>query len=150
MNDASLADMASGIGTMGIMFNDTVPMGFAAGDLNLYRYAGNNPINKTDPSGLEPNYDLQQERMVATLQRVDPHWTSNVEWWVRTYKAVAGRVHPDKLYSELVDKYKPNAPHNLLSSTPIRVEINVVPKLDPADSGKNGKMGAQSPIWLSR
>ena len=27
------------------------PMGFAAGDSNLYRYCGNNPINMTDPFG---------------------------------------------------------------------------------------------------
>jgi RHS repeat-associated protein len=28
------------------------PIGFAAGDANLYRYVGNSPINTTDPSGL--------------------------------------------------------------------------------------------------
>jgi RHS repeat-associated protein len=28
------------------------PLGFAAGDSNLYRYVGNNPTNATDPSGL--------------------------------------------------------------------------------------------------
>ncbi|WP_146391966.1 RHS repeat-associated core domain-containing protein [Allorhodopirellula solitaria] len=30
------------------------PIGFAAGDANLYRYVGNEPTTKTDPSGLEP------------------------------------------------------------------------------------------------
>jgi len=29
------------------------PEGFAAGDMNLYRFVGNNPTNATDPSGLE-------------------------------------------------------------------------------------------------
>ena len=29
------------------------PLGFAAGDTNLYRYVGNDPTNATDPSGLE-------------------------------------------------------------------------------------------------
>ncbi len=28
------------------------PLGLAAGDTNLYRYVGNNPANRTDPSGL--------------------------------------------------------------------------------------------------
>lgn len=30
------------------------PIGFAAGDANLYRYVGNGPTNETDPSGLSP------------------------------------------------------------------------------------------------
>ncbi|TWT75097.1 putative deoxyribonuclease RhsB [Allorhodopirellula solitaria] len=30
------------------------PIGFAAGDANLYRYVGNGPTTKTDPSGLQP------------------------------------------------------------------------------------------------
>ncbi len=30
------------------------PSGFASGDTNLYRYAGNSPTNLTDPSGLAP------------------------------------------------------------------------------------------------
>jgi hypothetical protein len=30
------------------------PIGFAAGDANLYRYVGNTPTNLTDPSGLAP------------------------------------------------------------------------------------------------
>ncbi|MDE0874810.1 MAG: hypothetical protein OSA88_13200, partial [Acidimicrobiales bacterium] len=30
------------------------PIGFAAGDANLYRYVGNQPTTKTDPSGLAP------------------------------------------------------------------------------------------------
>jgi RHS repeat-associated protein len=29
------------------------PIGFAAGDANLYRYTGNSPTNRTDPSGLD-------------------------------------------------------------------------------------------------
>lgn len=28
------------------------PIGLAAGDTNLYRYVGNNPMNFSDPSGL--------------------------------------------------------------------------------------------------
>jgi RHS repeat-associated protein len=33
------------------------PIGFSAGDSNLYRYVLNSPVNATDPSGLEPVKD---------------------------------------------------------------------------------------------
>jgi hypothetical protein len=33
------------------------PLGFQAGDTNLYRYVGNDPTNATDPSGLAENPD---------------------------------------------------------------------------------------------
>src|SRR5438552_934831 len=33
-------------------FRKGVPLGFEAGDANLYRYVANNPTNNDDPSGL--------------------------------------------------------------------------------------------------
>jgi RHS repeat-associated protein len=38
------------------------PLGFAGGDSNLYRYAGNSPANATDPSGMEPSWLTAAER----------------------------------------------------------------------------------------
>ncbi len=35
------------------LFRSAQPLGFAAGDRNLYRYVGNSPTNFTDPTGLE-------------------------------------------------------------------------------------------------
>ena len=35
-------------------FLQTDPIRFSAGDVNLYRYVGNGPVNGTDPMGLEP------------------------------------------------------------------------------------------------
>jgi len=37
------------------------PIGFEAGDANLYRYVGNGPTNATDPSGLAPADEPQRE-----------------------------------------------------------------------------------------
>ena len=33
------------------------PLGFDAGDSNLYRYVNNGPTNATDPSGLKPSFE---------------------------------------------------------------------------------------------
>ncbi|MFN2507358.1 MAG: RHS repeat-associated core domain-containing protein, partial [Chthoniobacterales bacterium] len=35
-------------------FIQSDPIGFGGGDLNLYRYCGGDPVNRTDPSGLAP------------------------------------------------------------------------------------------------
>ncbi len=37
-----------------VLQHEYAPLGFAAGDANLYRYVGNSPTNFTDPSGLSP------------------------------------------------------------------------------------------------
>lgn len=37
------------------LFGDGAPLGFQAGDANLYRYVKNGPTNATDPSGLQAN-----------------------------------------------------------------------------------------------
>lgn len=43
------------------------PLGYNAGDTNLYRYVGNNPTNATDPSGLEksPTYNRFHEGLAS-------------------------------------------------------------------------------------
>lgn len=41
------------------------PIGFRAGDANVYRYVGNNPANATDPSGLAPLWTLEGLREVG-------------------------------------------------------------------------------------
>jgi len=38
-------------------FLQSDPTGFGAGDANLFRYCGNDPVNGSDPFGLEKNYE---------------------------------------------------------------------------------------------
>jgi hypothetical protein len=51
-------------------FTSEDPMGFDAGDPNLYRYTGNDPTNATDPSGMEPlgEYALMLMSKIQLLQ----------------------------------------------------------------------------------
>jgi RHS repeat-associated protein len=46
------------------------PIGFNAGDVNLYRYVNNNPVNFTDPSGLDAFSELiEKETLInSTLE----------------------------------------------------------------------------------
>jgi RHS repeat-associated protein len=48
-------------------FLQTDPLGFDAGDMNLFRYCGNDPINRSDPLGL---HDLGDEWELAAWNRV--------------------------------------------------------------------------------
>lgn len=57
------------------------PIGFEAGDTNLYRYVGNNPTNYTDPSGLDYATD-QQGRVYWVIQHDAPGVYNPVVRWV--------------------------------------------------------------------
>src|SRR5262249_37538670 len=41
------------VNTVLFPFSSHEPIGFRAGDVNLYRFVGNDPVNEVDPSGLE-------------------------------------------------------------------------------------------------
>jgi hypothetical protein len=47
-------------------------MGFAANDVNLYRFVGNNPSNATDPSGLRPPADPPLGTFPGERERPSP------------------------------------------------------------------------------
>ena len=49
------------------------PLGFAAGDANLYRYVGNSPTNFIDPSGLSPVGHHWVPSSVADHPDIRPH-----------------------------------------------------------------------------
>jgi RHS repeat-associated protein len=62
------------------------PMGFGAGDTNLYRYVGNNSTNATDPSGMISWNDVQQGAANISQTVQDAAYG----WLVNTDKAYAG------------------------------------------------------------
>jgi len=51
-------------------FQDYEPLGFEAGDANLYRYVRNSPTNATDPSGLTATYMEGGQKKAATAELV--------------------------------------------------------------------------------
>ncbi|HJU22967.1 MAG TPA: RHS repeat-associated core domain-containing protein, partial [Casimicrobiaceae bacterium] len=51
------------------------PSGFAGGDPNLYAYSGNDPINRTDPSGLDDTVDFAEQ----CFQEADS-WPPQLKW----------------------------------------------------------------------
>jgi RHS repeat-associated protein len=51
------------------------PQEFAAGDYNLYRYCGNDPVNRSDPMGL----------LTLDYQKLQPVLGSNIPQWVTKF-----------------------------------------------------------------
>ncbi len=41
------------------------PVGFDAGDANLYRYAGNDPTDAIDPEGLQTDYPMNAPDVIS-------------------------------------------------------------------------------------
>jgi len=50
------------------------PKGFDAGDYNLFRYCANDPIDFTDPMGLEINWDGNSPLNNHNMSTADPRW----------------------------------------------------------------------------
>jgi RHS repeat-associated protein len=44
------------------------PIGFAAGDRDLYRFVANSPIGDTDPSGLDPQFNIHTQAEMDQLE----------------------------------------------------------------------------------
>jgi len=69
---------------------DESPCGFNAGDTNLFRYVGNDPTNKTDPTGLDPEQaaerKLQRLEREAETERWDNLEKKFTDWYNREKK----------------------------------------------------------------
>jgi RHS repeat-associated protein len=60
-------------------FLQTDPTGFDAGDMNLFRYTGDDPVDRSDPTGLESDGELEQLSIRATLKAAKNYRTKNPE-----------------------------------------------------------------------
>lgn len=58
-------------------FLQTDPIGFKGDSANLYRYCHNDPVNKTDPTGLTPQQDPPQKIMEDNMWESARHFDSS-------------------------------------------------------------------------
>ncbi|MGI8957768.1 MAG: RHS repeat domain-containing protein [Chthoniobacterales bacterium] len=74
------------------------PKGFDAGDYNLYRYVSNDPLDLTDPMGLDPVIvDAEADALAhqADLRNHSAYKASSSHWWQTGYEH-ATTVYQDK------------------------------------------------------
>jgi RHS repeat-associated protein len=76
------------------------PTGFLAGDHNLFRYAGNQPTNETDPLGLKVKLVLRTANTPGTGSPIAGEYHITIVWysdqgWVRYDGGGKGTKHPD-------------------------------------------------------
>jgi RHS repeat-associated protein len=90
------------------------PLGFEAGDPNLARFIGNNPLNATDPSGMwlvVPKSELDVWQDIAHAAKVKlqiKEWGSAVKWSGKSdlgaaYGILAPRATADKDHDRIVN-----------------------------------------------
>jgi len=78
------------------------PLGFDAGDSNLYRYAKNDPIDCNDPSGLQVEFN---DALVIPLQQTSPSQSGALGPFYDPFRdplGTGGRVMRDPTYEPLL------------------------------------------------
>jgi hypothetical protein len=62
------------------------PLGFDAGDPNLYRYSGNAPTNAVDPSGMYPNTSLSRGEIGDIYWEYFNQTSGTMSGWIRSLR----------------------------------------------------------------
>jgi RHS repeat-associated protein len=88
-------DNARLLDTVHSRWNQQDPLGFNAGDSNLYRYVGNDPTNYKDPMGTRrilTGYQLPKSKRVELYQQEDGY-VSNWNWWLGPISMAIARLN---------------------------------------------------------
>ena len=110
------------------------PLGFDAGDANLYRYVGNDPVDYTDPTGLEeqnfsgPNGPRwNEDKNVAEIYfMIDytPSWYNYIQpWWSYTPTPSKEKAFPIPTLTR--QEATPNGMKNLDDAIRASVELQI-------------------------
>jgi len=93
------------------LFDNYDPLGFEAGDPNLYRYVGNSPTSATDPSGLEV---LQWKNKYPNIPLQAPHPKAGINDVIGDYTDAAG--YKVELFADKESFYGKVTPQGKVSS----------------------------------
>ena len=101
------------------------PIGFDAGDMNLYRYVGNNPVGNVDPSGLD----------WSGFSGVDWFGSSIDASFMPGYQYGNGSNFRQTVNSTSTPSRSTNGPGRLVAAKPRRVDVLTSTAKEMADHG---------------
>jgi RHS repeat-associated protein len=79
------------------------PKQFAAGDYNLYRYCHNDPVNRSDPTGLISTITVELQKLKTVLGSNIPQWVTTVKVGISGLFEKAKADHQDRTQSVFKD-----------------------------------------------
>ena len=79
------------------------PKQFAAGDYNLYRYCHNDPVNRSDPTGLRSELAVEIQKLRLVLGSNIPQWVTTIKVGISGLFEAAKADHQDRTQSVFKD-----------------------------------------------
>jgi RHS repeat-associated protein len=114
-------DYSPGLGRW--LSND--PLGFGAGDVNLYRFVADDPTSNTDPSGLFWIMTPPPEREVRrSIELESVPGTTMQRVFLRTTES--GLLSPDRVTREYIGAIDPSDPARMVESRGNRVPLSTI------------------------
>lgn len=102
-------------------FLQTDPVGYASGDLNLYAYVGNDPVNRADPSGLTCEIQTREDKTKQWSCRIDTVDGKELTDGLRKRLSKDDRKFIENLETEMTGDF-----HKLISADPSRqIKVDV-------------------------